>query len=97
MPTQLTRGYVSFLFFCMGVREKKKVGNRWSNQWSIPTGGGLCRIPNPVIGHFHSVKDSFLYLTFFLFIAKKLSESHKGSSIYDVTTLGEDVSRIELL
>ena len=28
--SQLTRGYASFSFLCLGVREQKKVGNRWS-------------------------------------------------------------------
>jgi len=32
--TNVTRGYASFIFFCVGVREQKKVGNRCSNDTS---------------------------------------------------------------
>jgi len=35
MSTQLTKGYVSFLFFCLGAREKKKGGNHWSISFKI--------------------------------------------------------------
>ena len=32
--SQLTRGYASFSFLCLGVREQKKVGNRCSMQYA---------------------------------------------------------------